>query len=269
VVYRQRIVTERFACQFASQLARERHGQGNAVSPDLRAEGPVGQDHAPADRGAGGKKLRIADSLQHDGYPVSGRADWMGRGRDGLPLTEASDSGRGADPAICSEERNPRLGAERGTDAHQRHAIDRQQALAAVAAVGARTADIIRAIGDLDGRTRSLDWTLGQRMRSTCACRRATDRGHPGWAELRRPRGLPRWAQRTGVPVPGGCAHRAVDAHLRRIRVHRHGAAVAPGYQWAEGRNPDRRTPHARAAWTWALYGCPSRSIWSVRPESA
>jgi hypothetical protein len=40
--------------------------------------------------------------------------------------------------------------------------IDRQQALAAVAAVGERTADVIAAMGDLDERTRGLDWTLGQ-----------------------------------------------------------------------------------------------------------
>jgi uncharacterized protein (TIGR03083 family) len=40
--------------------------------------------------------------------------------------------------------------------------IDRQQALAAVAAVGERTADVIAAMDDLDGGTRGLDWTLGQ-----------------------------------------------------------------------------------------------------------
>ena len=40
--------------------------------------------------------------------------------------------------------------------------IDRQQALAAVAAAGDRTADVIGAIGDLDVRTRGLGWTLGQ-----------------------------------------------------------------------------------------------------------
>ena len=40
--------------------------------------------------------------------------------------------------------------------------IDRQQALAAVAAAGERTADIIGAIGDPDARTRGLEWTLGQ-----------------------------------------------------------------------------------------------------------
>jgi uncharacterized protein (TIGR03083 family) len=40
--------------------------------------------------------------------------------------------------------------------------IDREKALAAVAAVGERTADVIGAIGDLDGRTRGLEWTLGQ-----------------------------------------------------------------------------------------------------------
>jgi uncharacterized protein (TIGR03083 family) len=40
--------------------------------------------------------------------------------------------------------------------------IDRQQALAAATAVGERTADVIGAIGDLDARTRGLDWTIGQ-----------------------------------------------------------------------------------------------------------
>ena len=40
--------------------------------------------------------------------------------------------------------------------------IDRQQALAAVAAAGERTADIIGAIGDPDARTRGLEWTLEQ-----------------------------------------------------------------------------------------------------------
>ncbi len=40
--------------------------------------------------------------------------------------------------------------------------VDRQQALAAVAAAGERTADVIGSIADPDGRTRGLDWTLGQ-----------------------------------------------------------------------------------------------------------
>ena len=40
--------------------------------------------------------------------------------------------------------------------------VDRQQALAAVAAAGERTADVIGATGDPGGRTRGLDWTLGQ-----------------------------------------------------------------------------------------------------------
>lgn len=40
--------------------------------------------------------------------------------------------------------------------------IDREQALAAVAAAGERTADVIGAIADPDGRTRGLEWTLGQ-----------------------------------------------------------------------------------------------------------
>lgn len=40
--------------------------------------------------------------------------------------------------------------------------IDREQALAAVKAVGERTADVIGAIADPDVRTRGLEWTLGQ-----------------------------------------------------------------------------------------------------------
>jgi len=40
--------------------------------------------------------------------------------------------------------------------------IDREQALAAVAAVGDRAADVIGAIADLDMRTRGLEWNLGQ-----------------------------------------------------------------------------------------------------------
>ncbi len=40
--------------------------------------------------------------------------------------------------------------------------IDREQALAAVAAAGERTADVIGAIRDPDARTHGLEWTLGQ-----------------------------------------------------------------------------------------------------------
>lgn len=40
--------------------------------------------------------------------------------------------------------------------------IDRQQALAAMAAAGERTADVIGAVDDPDRRTRGLDWTLAQ-----------------------------------------------------------------------------------------------------------
>jgi uncharacterized protein (TIGR03083 family) len=55
--------------------------------------------------------------------------------------------------------------------------IDREQALAAVAAAGERTADVIEAIGDPGARTRGLEWTLGQ----TAAHIAADARYHPDW----------------------------------------------------------------------------------------
>jgi len=55
--------------------------------------------------------------------------------------------------------------------------IDRGRALAAVAAAGERTADVIGAIADPGARTRGLDWSLGQ----TAAHLVAGVRSHRAW----------------------------------------------------------------------------------------
>lgn len=55
--------------------------------------------------------------------------------------------------------------------------MDREQALAAVAAAGERAADAIEAISDPDRRTRGLEWTLGQ----TAAHIVADVRYHRAW----------------------------------------------------------------------------------------